>query len=115
MLPIALAILIVLQPLAAQCAVLASLPASCALPCDGMEHRQAPPKSAPCCQFAPAKSNPQAVKTATVELGANDGQPVAVVARATLSHVPSFNRAEAGPPAWLQKRSFSEVLCTLLI
>ena len=117
MLPIALAILIVLQPLAAQCAVLTSLPASCASPCGQADRPQTPQNTEPCCKFAPAKSNPQAVKTATIELRANDGQPVMLPVEATAASplAPSLNRAEAVPTDLLHKRSQSEVLCTLLI
>jgi len=112
-----LALLVLVQPmLLGECAALAATPEPCAPHCGDMDHPRTP-QTAPCCKLAPAKSDPQALKTATVELRANDVQPMQVAARTVvvLPQVQPLRRAEASPTDLLHKRPLSEVLCVLLV
>lgn len=117
MLRLVLALLVVLQPmLVAQCAAMSATP-QCAPPCGDMGHSQSSQTPAPCCKLAPEKSDPQAVKTATVELRVNDDQAVMVAApaSATRPQIRSLSRGETIPTDLRHKRPLSEVLCVLLV
>lgn len=115
---LALALLIVLQPaLVAQCAQLAAAPPSCVSQCGDMNHPQAPQEKAPCCRILPIKQDPQAVKTATVELRGTDPPSALVVAHdaVTMNPLGPFARAEATPTDLRHKRPLTEILCVLLV
>ena len=118
MLRLVLAILIVLQPtLVAQCAQFAAARQTCVPQCGDMNHSQAPQKKAPCCRIMPIKQDPQAVKTATLELRGTDSQPALVVTHdaVTMNGVRPFARAEATPTDLRHKRLLTEILCVLLV
>lgn len=117
MLRLLLAVLVTMQPmLLAECAAMAAAPAPCASPC-GDQHSSPPTEKSPCCKLGPQKVDPQAVKTATVEVRTNDGPVAVTVAQDSVIAPPArpATQLNTDPTDLLHKRPLSEVLCVLLV